>query len=253
MPQVVNGEKASMSSYSRQNRFKSQDSMADITSSNGDETNTGNNSTEQKNKDRVTWNSHMMKSMSSSTRFGQSLHGTNLSTLMTNKRYGIVVGIEITNWTKYHLTEPKTKTYSGYISTPAVSILPGHKDAMIVHKHGYTMTGSSGIVSWLIESKGRRIAIVWKSPYFKSNSVGICVTTVGNETHDNSWFNIISNKKQDEKLKYQFSTFSDTSDEIMIQDNDFQLFGSMGTSSKPEVKITLRPIMTQDLSITKPQ
>lgn len=92
---------------------------------------TGNNSTEQKNKDRVTWNSHMMKSMSSSTRFGQSLHGTNLSTLMTNKRYGIVVGIEITNWTKYHLTEPKTKTYSGYISTPAVSIGPGHKDAMV--------------------------------------------------------------------------------------------------------------------------
>lgn len=115
------------------------------------------------------------------------------------------------------------------------------------------MTGSSGIVSWLIESKGRRIAIVWKSPYFRSNSVGICVTTVGYETHANSWFNIISNKKQDETLKYQFSTFSDTSDEIMIEDNDFQLFGSMGTSSKPEVKITLRPIRTQDLSITKPQ
>ncbi|CAC5420803.1 unnamed protein product [Mytilus coruscus] len=227
--------------------------MADIKSSSGDETNTGNNSTEHKSKDRVDWNSHMKKSMSASTRFGQSLNGTNLSTLMTNKNYGIVVGIEITNWTKYHLTEPKTKTCSGYISTPAVSIGPGHQEAMIVHKHGYTMTGSSGIVSWLIENKRRRIAVVWKSPYFRSNSVGICVTMVGNETHDNSWFNVISNKQQDEKLKYQFSTFSDTSDEIMIEDNDFQLFGSMGTSSKPEVKITLRPIMTNDLSITKPQ
>ncbi|CAC5408985.1 unnamed protein product [Mytilus coruscus] len=253
MAQVVNGEKASMSSYSRQNRFKNQDSMADIKSSNCDETNMGNSSNEHTSKGRVTWNSHKMKSMRDSTRLGSSLHGTNLSTLMTNTNYGIVVGIEITNWTKYHLTEPKTKTYSGYISTPAVSVRPGHKEAMIVHKHGYTMTGSSGIVSWLIENKKRRIAIVWKSPYFRSNSVGICVTTVGNETQDDSWFNVISNKQQDEKLKYKFSTFSDTSDEIMIEDNDFQLFGSMGTSSKPEVKITLRPTMTHDLSITKPQ
>lgn len=94
---------------------------------------------------------------------------------------------------------------------------------------------------------------MWKSPYFGSNSVGLCITTVGNETHDNSWFNVISNKQQDEKLKYQFSTFSDTSDEIMIEDNDFQLVGSMGTSSKPEVNITLRAKMTHDLSISKPQ
>lgn len=86
-----------------------------------------------------------MKSMSASTRVGQSLQGTNLSTLMTNKSYGIVVGIEITNWTRYHLTEPKTKTYSGYISTPAVSIVPEHKEAMVNIYH--VLLRRSSIVS----------------------------------------------------------------------------------------------------------
>lgn len=249
MAQVVNGEKASMSSYSRHNRLKNQDSMADIQSSSG----AGRNDTDGKSKSRVDWNTHMMKSMSASTRFGQSLHGTNLSSLMTNKSYGIVVGIQITNWTKYHLTEPKTKTYSGYISTPAVSVGPSNVEAMIVHKKGYTPTGTSGIVSWLIENKQRRIAILWKSPYFGSNSVGICISTSGNVTQEDSWFNVISNNQQDEKLKYKFATFSNSSEEIRVGDPDFELVGSMGTSSKPEVKITLRPKMTHDLSISKPQ
>nr|UYP38779.1 mytiporin 13 [Mytilus galloprovincialis] len=253
MAQVVNGEKASMSSYSRHNRLKNQDSMADIQSSSGAETNTGRNANDHKSKSRVDWNTHMMKSMSASTRFGQSLHGTNLSSLMTNKSYGIVVGIQITNWTKYHLTEPKTKTYSGYISTPAVSVGPSNVEAMVIHKKGYTPTGTSGIVSWLIENKQRRIAIVWNSPYFRSNSVGICISTFGNVIQEDSWYNVISNKQQDEKLKYKFVTFSNSSEEIMVEDADFELVGSMGTSSKPEVKITLRPKMTHDLSISKPQ
>lgn len=50
---------------------------------------------------------------------------------MTNKHYSIVVGIEITNMTRYHVIKPKTKTYSGYISTPAVSVRPGYKEAMV--------------------------------------------------------------------------------------------------------------------------
>lgn len=110
------------------------------------------------------------------------------------------------------------------------------------------MTGSSGIVSWLIQSKERRIAIVLKSPFFSSNKMGICLTTVGNDTYNDSWFDIVSNKQPDEKLKYKFSTYSDTSSEMMIEDDDFQISGSMGTSSKPKVKITLRPTMTFDLS-----
>ncbi|XP_052076300.1 tereporin-Ca1-like isoform X3 [Mytilus californianus] len=236
----------------RHNRFNNRNSIEENESSDSDETNMGNNSNEHTSKGRVTWNSHKMKSMRDSTRLGGSLHGTSLSTLMAYTHYSIVVGIEITNWTKYRLTKPKSKTYSGYISTPAVSVRPGHKEAMIMHKHGYTTTGSSGIVSWLIQHKERRITIVWNSPYFSSNSMGICLTTVGNDTHNDSWFNIISKKQQDEKLKYEFSTFSDTSSEMMIEDDDFQIFGSMGTSSKPEVKITLRPTMTHDLSYTGP-
>ncbi|XP_052076301.1 tereporin-Ca1-like isoform X1 [Mytilus californianus] len=245
---------ASIGAYSRHNRFQNRNSIEDSNSSDSDERKMGNNSTELKSMSPVTLKSEMTKSMDDATDCGHSLHGINLSTLMTNKHYSIVVGIEITNLTNNRLTKPKTKTYSGYISTPAVSVRPGHKEAMIAHKHGYTMTGSSGIVSWLIQNYERRLVIVWKSPYFRSNSVGICLTTVGNETHNDSWFNIIrNNQKCKKQLKYKFSTFDDTSDEIMIDDGDFQVFCSMGTSSKPEVKITLRPTTTQDQSFTGPQ
>ncbi|XP_052076295.1 tereporin-Ca1-like isoform X2 [Mytilus californianus] len=242
----------------RLNRFINQNGTEDSKSSDSDETNMGNNSNENKSTGRVTWNSQMMKSMRDSTRLGPSLHGTNLSTMMTNIYYNIVVGIEITNWTRYHLSTRAMMTYSrGYMSTPAVSVRPGHQEALIIHEYGYrtcnTMTGSSGIVSWLIQNKERCLVIFWKVPYFSSNSMGICLKTVGSETDNDCWFSIIRNEQKDEKLKYKFSTFDDTSNEMMIEDDDFQIFGSIETSSKPEVKITLRPTMTQDLHFTGPQ
>ncbi|CAC5408986.1 unnamed protein product [Mytilus coruscus] len=165
----------------------------------------------------VTLKSEMTKSMDDATDCGHSLRGINLSTLMTNKHYSIVVVIEITNLTNNHLTKLKTKTYSGYISTPAVSVRPGHNEAM-------------------------------------RQQCGYLPNDGGNETHNDSWFNIIrKNQKCKKHLKYKFSTFDDTSIEIMINDGDFQVFCSMGTSSKPKVKITLRPTIQQDLSFTGPQ
>lgn len=102
------------------------------------------------------------------------------------------------------------------------------------------MTGSSGIVSWLIQDKEKRLVVVWKSPYFLSNSFGICLTTVGIETHKDKWITIIRNNQKCAELKYKFSSIGERSDEIMIEDDGIQICGSMGSSSKPEVKITLR-------------
>lgn len=214
-----------------------------------DDANSRNNIRNQSSRSRVTWNGHMITSMGNSTRLGSSLHGTNLSLMMTYKQYRTVVGIEITNWTKYHLTSPELNIYSGYVSMPPVSVRPGHKEGMIAHKHGYTMTGSSGIVSWLIRNKEKRVVIVWRSPFLASNTMAVCLTTVGKDTHDSSWFNIITQRKPDANLKYESFTYDNVIKEIMIEDGDFQICGSMGTSHKPEVKITVRPTNMLDLSV----
>ncbi|CAG2215772.1 unnamed protein product [Mytilus edulis] len=208
-----------------------------------------NNTRNQSNWSRVTWNGHMVTSMGESTRLGSSLHGTNLSTMMSNKLYRTVVGIEITNWTRYHLSSPEVNIYSGYISMPPVSVQPGHKECMIAHKHGYTMTGSSGIVSWLIRNKEKRVVVVWGSPFIASNTMAVGLTTAGKDNHESSWFNTITQGKSDANLRYEPFTYDNAIKEIIIEDEDFQICGSMGTSHKPEVKITVRPTKMVDLSI----
>ncbi|XP_063414984.1 tereporin-Ca1-like [Mytilus trossulus] len=213
-----------------------------------DDANTRNTTRNQSSGSRVTWNGHMLTSMGASTRLGSSVQGTNLSTMMTNKHYRTVVGIEISNWTKYHLTSPEVYIYSGYISAPPVSVQPGQKEVMIAHKHGYTMTGSSGIVSWLIKDREKRVVIVWGSPFIASNTMAVGLTTVGNDNHDNTWFNTITQRKSDTNLVYKYFTYNNSIKEILVEDDDFQICGLMGTSHKPEVKITVRPTNKLDLS-----
>ncbi|XP_071126466.1 tereporin-Ca1-like isoform X1 [Mytilus edulis] len=226
-------------------------SQEDDTESNGRniDANIRNYTRNQSTSSRVTWNGHMLTSMGDSTRLGSSLQGTNLSTMMTNKHYRTVVGIEIANWTKYHLTSPEVNIYSGYISMPPVSVRPGQKEGMIAHKHGYTMTGSSGIVSWLIEKREKRVVIVWGSPFIASNTMAVGLTTAGKDNHESSWFNTITQGKSDANLRYEPFTYDNAIKEIIIEDKDFQICGSMGTSHKPEVKITVRPTKRMDLSI----
>lgn len=113
------------------------------------------------------------------------------------------------------------------------------------------MTGSSGIVSWLIQGTEKRLVVIWKSPYFSSNTLGICLTKNGHDMHKDEWFNVIRNKRHSTDLKYKFSAFCEKSDEIMIEDEGFQIYGSMGSSSKPEVKITLRSTITGETSFTR--
>ena len=69
--------------------------------------------------------------MSESTVLGSSMRGGNLSTLIENKNYSIVCGIEVQNWTKYELKEARSTVTSGHLSSPPVSISPGHKEAMV--------------------------------------------------------------------------------------------------------------------------
>lgn len=111
------------------------------------------------------------------------------------------------------------------------------------------MTGSSGIVSWLIEKREKRVVIVWGSPFIASNTMAVGLTTAGKDNHESSWFNTITQGKSDANLRYEPFTYDNAIKEIIIEDKDFQICGSMGTSHKPEVKITVRPTKRMDLSI----
>ncbi|XP_076071816.1 conoporin-Cn1-like [Mytilus galloprovincialis] len=204
---------AAMSYNSRHKRFQHD--------TEDDDSDNGNNSTKQ------------------GTQFGRSLQGTNLSKLMMNHRSSTVVGIQVINLTKFHLIQPNMITISGYVSTPAVSISPGHTEAMIAHrKYEASFVGSSGMVSWLIQDTDRRLVIVWKSPLFLSNTLGIGLTNVGYTTQRYYWNEDIRKNKENKELISKYMSFGKMSEEIMIENDCFKVCGSMGSSSKPEVKVT---------------
>lgn len=202
---------------------------------------------------RIDWNGldgRLVQSLRASTVLGSSIKGTNLSSIMSNVKYGIVCGIEVTNWTKFELTDPAFSAKSGFVSSPPVSIQPNTIEIVITHKHGYTMTGSGGIVSWLVKGKSRRIFVMWESPYFTSNSLAVGITKIGVQTHNEAWFNQIEKnpKSSHQEFNFTHARFKSTCSQTMVDDDEFEILGMMGSSGKPEVRITFRPKRMMDLS-----
>lgn len=70
--------------------------------------------------------------MEGSIRKGQSFKdGSNLSTLMKDKKYSIVVGLQISNWTRYPLVDPHAFNESGYLSSAVIDINPNKQEALV--------------------------------------------------------------------------------------------------------------------------
>lgn len=74
--------------------------------------------------------------------------------------------------------------------------------------------------------------------FFLINKLGIGLTDVDNTSHHNGWDDYIRENRRNKGIISKYCSFGDTSDEIVIKNNCFKICGSMGSSSKPEIKIT---------------
>ena len=72
----------------------------------------------------------------------------------------------------------------------------------VTHKHGFTMTGSSGIVSWLVEKNCKRIVVLWSSPFFSKNKLAVGITN-GIMKHDETWYTKIMKGLQIDNLNHK--------------------------------------------------
>ena len=189
-----------------------------------------------------------------------SLPHTLLTQLMDAIDYRVVCGIAIENWTKYSFSDPRTKLQWGYLSHPATTIMPASRGVMVGRKCGYTATGTSGTVSWLIDGDGRRLVVMWDAPFnfdLFSNRMALGLTEEECKDHGENWFEAMHQKKnQNEdivsggnpRINFKRMVCNDINEEIIVNNDMFEISGTMGTVHKPEIRIIVKPIRWENLA-----
>ena len=150
--------------------------------------------------------------------------------------YGVAVHLYIENYGIWPLTNPKTVMNKGKMRYPPQAVLPGEREAMVMHKTAWAAEGCYGTVSWLLEGR-RRAVVMWSAPFnhnFHSNylAVGILNDTNNKATADDMYYKSGSF----ERGEYYKSTQS-----IRHCDPAFCIQGAMGTSHHPSIRISVYP------------
>ncbi|CAH1779988.1 unnamed protein product [Owenia fusiformis] len=180
---------------------------------------------------------------------GTSLIGTTTSALAAQTGYQVTVGIEMENYSKWLLSDPRGANWWGQISTPPTSVKPRTKETMIAHKTGWLATGTSGVASWKFVKGGSayRVIVMWSIPWnqnHNSNWLGIGILPEQpfdpsfNDMYyrtDNSWF-----------VKKAYYRNTNT---LRFCKYDVCVSGSMGTTHRPQATIRFIPQSVDDLAI----
>ena len=190
-----------------------------------------------------------------------SLHNTSLAQLMDTINYSVVCGIEIENWTRYRFTAPRIKLQHGYVSHPATTIMPATRVVMVGRKCGYTATGTSGTVSWLIDGDGRRLVVMWDVPFnfdLFSNRMALGLTEEEcRRDHGENWFETMHQQKNpnedivsggNPRINFKRMLCNDINEEMIVNDDMFEISGTMGSVHKPEIRIIVKPIRWENLA-----
>lgn len=95
------------------------------------------------------------------------------------------------------------------------------------------------MITWRVGNGDRRVLVVWSSPYFGSNVLAVGFSKKGVQEHKDTWYRSIMKNENNPDLKYERRVNKTDSREISMVDEEgiFEIKGSMGTSSKPEIYI----------------
>ncbi len=92
---------------------------------------------------------------------------------------------------------------------------------------------------------------MWAAPFnfhFYSNRMALGFTEEGSTNHGENWFQAM-NYNQNEgiisggmpRINFQRMVYGDTCQEMIVEDDIFEMSGTMGNSHKPEIKIIVKP------------
>nr|UYP38785.1 mytiporin 22 [Mytilus galloprovincialis] len=164
-------------------------------------------------------------------------HGEDIDSVIQTLNYTIVCGIEIKNSTKHTLHSPRTIVQWGFLlSPPSTAIKPGGKGHFIGHKHSAGVTGTTGVVSYLIGETDWRMVIMWSAPYnfdFFDNRLAVGFI----KSRDDS--NIYNRMYYENDDKFSRDNYCRSCNIIKDERDGFVIQGIMGTSHKSKVEVEL--------------
>ena len=158
-----------------------------------------------------------------------------------NNNYSIVCGIVVQNRTNMELSSPHVTIKAGSLIRPPASVARGQTKSMIAHKYGFSIRGTSALMSWSLGELGKRVVVMWDVPFFQSHNIlAVGITTMENTVHKENWYTEIETLSQSTDLNYSRERYYETCNEVMIADEGIEVLGTMGTGRAPEVNITVR-------------
>ncbi|XP_055348083.1 tereporin-Ca1-like [Paramacrobiotus metropolitanus] len=174
-------------------------------------------------------------------RDGQSLTGTTPDAVMKAITHNVAATLEIRNFTRYNLTNPQTQINAGYVKIPAEDVEAGVREIMAMHKTDHTATGTSGVVSWLINGSNERLVIMWSAPYsfdFHSNWMGVGIQSAGFQL-DAKTFNEMYKGEESWFRRKEF--YKDTN-QLVLQGRNIIVTATMGTTHKADIVVEVKPV-----------
>ncbi|CAH1779817.1 unnamed protein product [Owenia fusiformis] len=179
---------------------------------------------------------------------GTSLIGTTTNALLSQTGYSVTVGIEMENYSKWLLSDPRAINDAGQISTPPTAVKPRTKETMIAHKTSNAAKGTSGVVSWRFEKGGSayRILVMWSVPYsqdFHSNWLGLGIRP--EESTDPTFDDMYDGTDTTWFARKDFYYDTNT---LKFCRFDVCVSGAMGTSHKSKVLVRFIPQDVDDLA-----
>lgn len=163
-----------------------------------------------------------------------------LSTEVRAMNYNVVCGIKVKNRSQFRLKYKEASLNYGLTSRPPVSIPAGSEMSMLMHKYGWTATGTSGFVSWKIGDTNDMLVIMWSVPFNQniySNHLGFGIFQIEDNV---DFFKKMYDGQQDATFCKQ--KFRKCVQPMEYTKNGFKIDGVMGTAHKCDVYITFEQI-----------
>jgi len=94
---------------------------------------------------------------------------------------------------------------------------------------------------------------MWSAPFnfdFYSNCMAFGLTKKGYKIHNRNWFQKMynNNKLGTATMNFKRMECRNTCEEIIVEDDIFEISGTMGTSHQPEIKIIVKPKHWENLA-----
>ena len=187
-----------------------------------------------------------VSAFAAATSTGSSIIGTVHSMVHSNQK-SVVIGLEVSNATKYFLKSEGFFVAWGKVETPPVSILPGIKEVIIAHKSIGTATGTTGFAVWKVGDTEIRLVVMWSIPWNHNHHENVLAlgfkegeVKLSNDTYYEMYYGA--------QTWFKRQGYSSVAQPVeMTHDNkEFLVQGNMGTDSKCKAKVEFLPL-TKDM------